>query len=89
MSKKQIMFKSEQCLQAIITLNERSLKIIDRNGIDLNEWVNEALAVYKTEKLAYLHDAFARPSVQSVFIAPEDQSIENKVSLFFKEKMAI
>jgi len=86
MSKRWIMYKSEQCLQASVALNEQSLTIIRKSAIDLDEWINEALAVYQEEKLAYLHDVFAKRSLPSFFIAPEDQSLENRVRLFFKEK---
>lgn len=81
MSKKQIMYKSEQRFLASVALNEQSLKIIGRNAIDLYEWVNEALAVYEEEKLAYLQNAYAKRAIQSLFIAPDNQSIEKKMAI--------
>lgn len=77
------MYKPDQHLKTSVALNQQSLSIISRNAIDLDEWVNKVLAVYQEDKLTYLRDSFAE---RPLFIAPEDQSIEDRMRLFFNEK---
>lgn len=40
-----------------ITLSEWSSRIVSHNDIELEDWVNNALAVYEAEKLACLRAA--------------------------------
>lgn len=69
-----------------ITLSERSGRIVSQDAIELQDWVNHALAVYEAEKLACLRAAFASQPVQTLYTGPEGQSIEDKMHRFFSEK---
>ncbi|QNU41832.1 hypothetical protein IDH70_10640 [Mixta calida] len=69
-----------------ITLSEWSSRIVSHNDIELEDWVNNALAVYEAEKLACLRAAFTAQPLHFLYNEPEGQCIEDKMYRFFSDK---